>query len=538
MSDRSRALPRQALRGLPAKAVLFVLLVTAARAAVMGWSTMSAGRDLFTGVVERSFPETTRRAAHQMDGWLTAAVADLDRRTAPLQTQRGDPDRALTALRRAVADSRFLDAAWLVSPGAVRGTGLALSDSQRDALLRQSGRLRSLALDGGGSLLVAARALPAARGGPTWIFARLRAEGLVGALPWDGLHAVGRGLLVDGQGAVSPIGANRDGSLPRRFPPALLQGEQQLLAYKTEDGQRIIAASRRLAAIDWYLVVGADLDVGFAPVLGLVLRLIGIDVVLMLLAGWLAYRSATRLVRPLEALWKGARRISGGDLSVEFHDTGRQDEIGQLMRSFNAMTRKLHEDQIEIESAQRQLRTQNQALQSANEILSQLSITDGLTKLHNHRFFQDHLTREIKRANRTGEPLCMLLIDIDDFKRLNDRYGHAAGDAILVRIAAVMSEVVRDSDLLARYGGEEFVVLASGTALEGALSLAEKLRMAVEVTALFLDDSLGTARVTISIGVAAYEGDRRSFFRQADRALYDAKAAGKNCVVVAERADD
>jgi diguanylate cyclase (GGDEF)-like protein len=206
------------------------------------------------------------------------------------------------------------------------------------------------------------------------------------------------------------------------------------------------------------------------------------------------------------------------------------DEIGTLTRTFNAMTLKLREDQAEIDAAHRQLREQNQALQAANEVLAQLSITDGLTKLHNHRFFQDHLTRELKRANRSGEPLSLLLIDIDDFKALNDQHGHAAGDAVLERMGQVMNTAIRESDLLARYGGEEFVVLAA-TDLEGAVNLAEKLRMQIGNTAIPIDDDV-IVFVTVSVGVSRYKGDRKAFFRDADRALYAAKAAGKNCVVV------
>ncbi|HEY8432064.1 MAG TPA: GGDEF domain-containing protein, partial [Sandaracinaceae bacterium] len=170
-------------------------------------------------------------------------------------------------------------------------------------------------------------------------------------------------------------------------------------------------------------------------------------------------------------------------------------------------------------------------LQQANEVLEQLSITDGLTKLHNHRYFQETLTREIKRVSRTGDSLALLLIDIDDFKALNDRLGHAAGDAVLVRIARILNESVRESDVLARYGGEEFVVLAPGTDLEGVAYLAEKVRTAVAEASFGYDTSGKPLRVTVSIGVAQYAGDRREFFDTADRALYRAKAAGKNCVM-------
>jgi diguanylate cyclase (GGDEF)-like protein len=180
----------------------------------------------------------------------------------------------------------------------------------------------------------------------------------------------------------------------------------------------------------------------------------------------------------------------------------------------------------------------NLNLQQANEMLEQLSITDGLTQLHNHRFFQDHLTQQIKRVSRTHEPLSLLLADIDDFKLLNDRFGHAAGDELLRRLAAIMSDSIRDSDLLARYGGEEFAILADDTDLLGAYQVAEKLRTAVSETSYILGESRRPARVTVSVGVSQYDGNRKKFFEVADRALYQAKAIGKNCVVMGGREDE
>jgi diguanylate cyclase len=304
--------------------------------------------------------------------------------------------------------------------------------------------------------------------------------------------------------------------------------------WRGPDGALRVAAVRPVARGGWHVAVVADLDAGFAPIGGMLWRILLLDTALVLAVAVLAFRLTARVVRPVQALWDGARRIALGDLEVEIPETGGTHEIAELTRTFNAMARKLHDDQREIGTVQRQLRDQNQALQAANEVLAQLSITDGLTKLHNHRFFQDHLTRELKRVQRTGEPLAMLLVDIDDFKRLNDRLGHAAGDEMLVRIARIMNETMRESDLLARYGGEEFVVLASGTDLRGAATLAEKVRGAVAESTFLLDDSHRLERITISIGVAQFKGDRKGFFQGADRALYRAKAAGKNCVRVDE----
>jgi diguanylate cyclase (GGDEF)-like protein len=125
----------------------------------------------------------------------------------------------------------------------------------------------------------------------------------------------------------------------------------------------------------------------------------------------------------------------------------------------------------------------------------------------------------------------MLVMDIDDFKLLNDRHGHAAGDEFLRQVASILQENVRATDLVARYGGEEFVVVATGTELAGAVVLAEKLRTAVAEASFIVDESKRPRRATVSVGVAEYRGSQTDLFNSADSALYEAKAAGKNCVV-------
>jgi diguanylate cyclase (GGDEF)-like protein len=300
--------------------------------------------------------------------------------------------------------------------------------------------------------------------------------------------------------------------------------------YQKPSGERVIGAARRLARLDWTVLVEEPFDQAFEPVLSVVTRIFVTDLVIVLLFSFLAYKITAAIVQPIEALSDGARRISRGELDLEIPDTRGNDEIGLLTRTFNDMTRKLRKNQSEIEAAIYQLTVQKHELERANEQLSQLSITDGLTKLHNHRFFQDHLTREIKRVQRSGDPLSILLVDIDDFKRLNDRLGHAAGDELLTRIARIMDESMRASDLLARYGGEEFVILAGNTDLSGAATLGEKVREAVSEKSFLLDETMRLEKVTVSVGVAQYKGDRKAFFQAADRALYRAKAQGKNCV--------
>jgi diguanylate cyclase (GGDEF)-like protein len=209
--------------------------------------------------------------------------------------------------------------------------------------------------------------------------------------------------------------------------------------------------------------------------------------------------------------------------------------LARLARDAEALVER---QRAEIEDANARLRRQNDELQRVNEVLGQLSITDGLTRLHNHRYFQDQLPREVKRSQRTGAPLALVLFDIDDFKKLNDSLGHAAGDAILAHVAEVMNRSIRDSDLLARYGGEEFALLAPQTDLAGASRLAEKLRRDVLQHPPAVVGPHGPVRVSVSAGVARLRTGARQLFDDADRALYRAKLSGKDCVCVAEPGAD
>jgi diguanylate cyclase (GGDEF)-like protein len=340
-------------------------------------------------------------------------------------------------------------------------------------------------------------------------------------------------LLVDAAGRVLVSSADPDqADSPPLLATLLRDRSGEIREYTDELGRHVIGGARPLGSSGWLVAVHAPFAQAFQPVLSVVTRIFVVDLCIILLFSYLAFKITAAVVRPIENLSAAARNIAQGDFDHEVPEPRSHDEIGLLTRTFNDMMRRLRGYQSEIEAANRSLTERNVELQQAKETFEQLSITDGLTRLHNHRFFQDHLTREIKRVTRSGEPLSMLLVDIDDFKRLNDRLGHAAGDELLVGMAQIMSETVRDSDLVSRYGGEEFVVVASNTEIRGAYKLAEKLRTSIAERSFVLDDSLRPARITVSIGVAQYQGDRKTFFADADRALYRAKAHGKNCVVV------
>lgn len=162
-----------------------------------------------------------------------------------------------------------------------------------------------------------------------------------------------------------------------------------------------------------------------------------------------------------------------------------------------------------------------------------LAITDGLTNLSTHRYFQENLENEIRRAKRYNQVFSLLMIDIDNFKALNDTFGHLEGDKVLIEIAKIMKRETRESDLVARYGGEEFVIILSGTDKEGAKIVAERIRQAVENHKFIIKGR--QIIITISIGVATYPVDadmKMEIIRCADKSLYQAKREGKNKVCI------
>lgn len=321
-------------------------------------------------------------------------------------------------------------------------------------------------------------------------------------------------------------------------------GDRVLFDYHDYTGERVVGSARPLARFGWLLAVEEPYNEAFSPVVSGIRRILGINLAIVLLFALAAFRVARSIAKPIEALSDTARRIYDGEKGIEIPDSDRRDEVGILTRSFNEMTRRLESNAHELERSQaetqavaEQMRDQNTELQRMNEILEQLSITDGLTKLHNHRYFQEHLAKEVRRAARSDESLALVLLDIDHFKRWNDRLGHSGGDEILRRIAEIMQRLTRSTDLVARYGGEEFAILLPSTGLEGAVQLAEKVRTTISDTAFV--PLARSEPITVSIGVSIFAGDGRAFFDDADQALYRAKASGRDCVMVApqEEAD-
>ena len=166
-------------------------------------------------------------------------------------------------------------------------------------------------------------------------------------------------------------------------------------------------------------------------------------------------------------------------------------------------------------------------VEKENKHLRSLSLTDDLTRLYNYRFFSKQLEIEIARTRRTGHPCSLMMIDLDNFKLLNDTYGHVAGNNFLMEVANTIGQKLRPIDILCRYGGDEFAVIMPATGLFDAMRIGQRLRESMSRIPWKLDRA-----VSASIGLAEYQPDSKQeaseFINMADRALYKAKKNGKN----------
>jgi diguanylate cyclase (GGDEF)-like protein len=164
--------------------------------------------------------------------------------------------------------------------------------------------------------------------------------------------------------------------------------------------------------------------------------------------------------------------------------------------------------------------------------VSRQAITDDLTGLANHGRFQDLLGSEMEQVRRYHHPVGLIMLDVDDFKAVNDTYGHQQGDVVLSHVARVLRDTSREADTAARYGGEEMALVLPHTDIEGSYAIAERIRSAIAELRIPRLDQKGVLRVTASLGVAASsEGHKDVLITEADAALYTAKREGKNRTV-------
>jgi len=180
-----------------------------------------------------------------------------------------------------------------------------------------------------------------------------------------------------------------------------------------------------------------------------------------------------------------------------------------------------------------------ESMKSAQEFLEEMAVRDGLTKLYNHRHFYDRLYEEFSRASRYQEPLSLIFFDVDDFKRINDTYGHFRGDEVLGKIGGCIKRVVRECDIAARYGGDEFAVLLPNTGADGADKIARRLRTIIGEQRF---ENLPGETIMVSTGVSTFAAGNLESHDQlvllADAAMYEAKSKGKGRIVLAYDTSD
>lgn len=287
--------------------------------------------------------------------------------------------------------------------------------------------------------------------------------------------------------------------------------------YRNYRGENVVSRSLPLSRLPWHLLVEKSYQSLFAEVDRL--RAVALLLTLLLLIGFalLAYMVSQSILRPLSRLTEAAAAVAEGNLDVSLA-TGNRDELGFTMTIFNDMVKHLRMSRAELE---------------------RISITDSLTALYNRKHIMDLLTLQFARYRRGTDPFSLLLVDIDHFKQINDRFGHPAGDAALRQVGVIFRNVLRNIDSAGRYGGEEFLIILEQAGEQQALETAERVRVATERSDLLFDGQI--IHFTVSIGVAtvaeAGEDTPADMIQRADRRLYLAKHYGRNRVFASESAN-
>jgi diguanylate cyclase (GGDEF)-like protein len=231
----------------------------------------------------------------------------------------------------------------------------------------------------------------------------------------------------------------------------------------------------------------------------------------LLVGAW--YGAEWFMLRNVRALLRAADRMRAGDLNARTGVRYGGEELSQLAQAFDDMAG---------------------ALQQREQWLHEQAISDPLTGLYNRRYLSEFLPRELARARRSATPVAVILIDLDHFKRINDSFGHEAGDIVLTAIGNLLKAKVRGSDIACRYGGEEFALVLPATGADAAERRAEDIRLAIaDLRLSHAEKRLG--KITASLGIALFPDhaeDTDSILRAADMALYAAKGAGRNRVIV------
>jgi diguanylate cyclase (GGDEF)-like protein len=227
---------------------------------------------------------------------------------------------------------------------------------------------------------------------------------------------------------------------------------------------------------------------------------------------------------------------------LSFFDIGKADmkPFSEVLQEANEELQKLNLSYehviIELHEAKKKSDSFAMELKKMNTQLRELSYKDGLTGLYNHRYFHEMMDKEMNRAKKSRNTLSLIIIDIDNFKHINDAYGHPQGDEVLRYVGSILKQSIRACDILSRYGGEEFTIMLPETDIRGAAVIGERVRRSVE--GRLVNCNGNSIKVTVSLGATAFDpvqtpDNKSMILNAADKALYDAKMNGKNRISIA-----
>ncbi len=287
-------------------------------------------------------------------------------------------------------------------------------------------------------------------------------------------------------------------------------------------GRRFLAGVAYLPEIDWYEISLLDLDV-VLPLNSFTGILLVYGLTLLAALALFNFVLNRRVLRPLLNLDQAMQAIELGKPAVTLSpgDGDGEGEIARLIEHFQRMARAQQETRQSLEGKVRE----------RTEALEQLAMTDALTGLLNRRGMSERIAVEISRSRREHTPIGLLWLDIDWFKEINDRHGHAKGDEALKAVAELLHAMLRPYDSLSRWGGDEYLVLTPASDADDLHALGERIRLAMADTCRLKGIDATPLALTISVGgyLAAAEDDMETLLQRADQALYDAKASGRNC---------
>ncbi len=552
-------------RSLAGRIILLVFLATVVSALTVSWISVQSLDGFLRQKVNQQFPRLAGQISRDLALWYGFRARELDvfasntilTELAPrLYADLAGADRARDDIERylgQVLDNfpQFERLVLVVREGGSPievGAGMKLPRGLLSTLLStmETTSISDAIRIDGRLVQIASTPVRDAEGQPIGrLFALMDFDRLSPIIDISGLGETARVFLVDSEMRfLNPppgLGADARFVSPHTNSERDASGAFGVAHYDNVQNLRVVGTQLAFPRFDWTIILEQRYDEAFAPVIHSIWRVAWLNLAIVFIVSLVASRIAGSFVKPLRGLSQAAKRLSKGERGVEIDETTfSSEEVNLLTRTFNEMSRGLSRNAQELEESHRavevanaELTAKNHELSKVNLVLEQLSITDGLTKLHNHRYFQESISTECKRSLRSRNPLSLILIDIDHFKKWNDRLGHAGGDEMLRRLSEVLNRCVRETDILTRYGGEEFALIAVGTNLEGATALGEKIRQAVEEESFLTDVPSEKEQLTISVGVATLHQDRKQLFADADAALYAAKDAGRNRVVAA-----